>query len=81
MMISEKELEEIADHSDERNICPVCGEFTYFCFYGEKADSVWDRFDKVSPDRFWCPSCDFRYSEHVFHPEREAVEKYKLRLK
>lgn len=58
--------------------CPQCGSIKSWHFSeGESASSSWDRFDKVSPDTGNCWKCGFGYSEHVNHPLKEQVEKFR----
>lgn len=58
--------------------CPQCGSIKswHFC-EGELADSIWDRFDKVSPDEGGCSKCGFRYSEHIKHPLEKQIKEFR----
>ena len=59
---------------DEKYSCPNCGSIDKWHFsQGDSASSVWDRFDKTSPDEGHCDNCGFRYSEHVSHSLREQL--------
>lgn len=58
--------------------CPCCGEETYHFSAG--AYEAEHRFGKVEPDEGWCENCDFRYLEHINHPESEQIEKHEKKL-
>lgn len=58
--------------------CPQCGSTKSWCFdEGESASSIWDRFDKASPDTGHCYKCGFSYSEHVKHPLEEQIREFR----
>ncbi len=60
------------------NSCPQCGSVKSWHFSeGERADSIWDRFDKVSPDTGKCWKCGFAYSEHIKHPLEEQIKEFR----
>ena len=61
----------------EYEYCPCCGYKKYLFSEGERASSIWDRFDKTSPNIGYCWACEYYYSEHVDHPEKEQIEKHK----
>ena len=62
--------------------CPQCGSIKSWHFSeGEKADSPFDRFDKVSPDEGNCWKCGFGYSEHIKHSLEEQIEKFREQRK
>ena len=58
--------------------CPQCGSVKSWAFdEGEPASSIWDRFDKCSPDTGYCWKCKFRYYEHIDHPLDEQIEEFR----
>lgn len=60
------------------NECPQCGSIKSWHFSpGEPAASIFDRFDKVSPDQGWCNKCGFSYSEHIRHPLEEQIREFR----
>ncbi len=40
-----------------------------------------DRFDKANPDEGWCEKCGFRYSEHILHPLKEQLNRFRTTTK
>ncbi len=58
--------------------CPQCNSIKSWHFIeGESADSIWDRFDKVSPDQGKCFKCGFSYNEHIEHPLEEQIKQFR----
>ena len=55
-----------------KDLCPVCHYLTY---KEEEGDYYGDGM-KISPNEGYCSRCEYRYSEHVKHPEKEQVEKH-----
>lgn len=62
--------------------CPQCNSIKswHFC-EGEPADSIWDRFDKVSPDIGHCWKCGFSYNEHIKYPLEEQIQQFRIKRK
>lgn len=56
------------------DFCPNCGEQDDWHFhYGEcNADD-----GKLEPDQGECYTCGFFYSQHVFHPLKEQLERFR----
>ena len=60
--------------------CPQCGSVKSWAFdAGEPAASIWDRFDKCSPDTGYCWKCHFSYYEHVQHPLSEQIAEFRAK--
>lgn len=59
-------------------ICPCCGKETYDFSWGHFEPG--HRFGGSEPHMGYCRSCGFFYQEHINHPLKEQVRKYKVEI-
>ena len=61
--------------------CPQCGSTKSWHFSEGDYNAPGDRFDKATPDTGNCWKCGFGYSEHINHPLKEQIEKFRKERK